>query len=57
MTRRINFINPFGSSAYDAVIKKTLDHFCADGTSLDVTHLGSCPPDIDFFYSKHSTLR
>jgi allantoin racemase len=51
--RRINFINPFGSTAYDAIISKTLTHYCADGTEMEVTHLENCPPDIDFFYSKH----
>jgi allantoin racemase len=53
MSRRINFINPFGSSIYDEVIKKTLGHFCASDTTMDVTHLDACPTDIDFFYSKH----
>jgi allantoin racemase len=53
MSRRINFINPFGSSVYDEVIQKTLGHFCAADTTMDVTHLDGCPPDIDFFYSKH----
>ena len=53
MSRRINFINPFGSSVYAEVIKKTLRHFCASDTTMDVTHLDACPPDIDFFYSKH----
>lgn len=51
--RRINFINPFGSLAYDEIISKTLSHYCASGTELTVTHLENCPPDIDFFYSKH----
>lgn len=51
--RRINFINPFGSTAYDEIIQKTLTHYCAEGTTLDVTHLTNCPADIDFFYSKH----
>jgi len=51
--RRINFINPFGSVAYDAIIEKTLGHYGADGTEMVVTHLDNCPPDIDFFYNKH----
>ena len=46
--RKINFINPFGSTAYDEVIRKTLTHYCAEGTVMDVTHLTNCPPDIDF---------
>lgn len=51
--RRINFVNPFGSTAYDEIIIRTLTHYCADGTELEVTHLSNCPPDIDFYYSKH----
>lgn len=51
--RKINFINPFGSTAYDEIIARTLTHYCAEGTELVVTHLSNCPPDIDFFYSKH----
>ncbi|KQV32653.1 hydantoin racemase [Rhizobium sp. Root1203] len=53
MTKRINFINPFGSASYDEIILKTLSHYASEGTALDVTHLENCPADIDFFYSKH----
>lgn len=53
MTKRINFINPFGSSTYDEIIAKTLAHYASSDTELDVTHLENCPADIDFFYSKH----
>jgi len=53
MGRRINFINPFGTTAYDEIITKTLGHYRAEGTELKVTHLENCPPDIDYFYSKH----
>ena len=38
---------------HNAIIAKTLTHYCADGTEMDVTHLANCPPDIDFFYNKH----
>jgi len=53
MARRINFINPFGTTAYDDIIVKTLGHYRAADTVLDVTHLSNCPADIDYFYSKH----
>jgi len=53
MARRVRFINPFGSPAYDDVIRKTLSPYKADDTELDIAHLENCPPDIDFFYSKH----
>lgn len=53
MARRINFINPFGTTAYDELIRDTLSHYCMDGTTLDVTHLDACPADMDYFYPKH----
>jgi Asp/Glu/hydantoin racemase len=53
MTRKINFINPFGTTAYDALIRETLTHYAMDGTQLDVTHLDACPADMDYFYPKH----
>lgn len=51
--KRIRFINPFGSAAYDEIIGKTLSRYQGDDTALDIAHLENCPPDIDFFYSKH----
>ncbi|ACI59641.1 Asp/Glu/hydantoin racemase (plasmid) [Rhizobium leguminosarum bv. trifolii WSM2304] len=51
--KRINFINPFGTKAYDEIIWKTLSNYCSSDTELHVTHLENCPSDIDFFYSKH----
>lgn len=53
MRRRINFINPFGTVAYDDIIQTTLAHYAAEGTDLHISHLEGCPPDIDYFYSKH----
>ena len=53
MALRINFINPFGTTAYDALIGETLGHYASDGTTLDVTHLDACPADMDYFYPKH----
>ena len=55
MTRRIDFINPFGTRAYDELIRQTLSHYAAPGTELRISHLEGCPPDIDYFYSKHLT--
>jgi allantoin racemase len=51
--RKIEFINPFGTAAYDELIRHTLSHYAADDTELSITHLKGCPPDIDYFYSKH----
>ena len=53
MTLKINFINPFGTKAYDELILETLSHYASEGTELVVTHLDACPPDMDYFYPKH----
>jgi allantoin racemase len=53
MTRRIEFINPFGTPAYDAIVSETLTACAAPGTELVVSSLTGCPPNIDYYYSKH----
>jgi allantoin racemase len=53
MMRKIDFINPFGTTVYDDLIKDTLTHYSDEDTELHITHLDACPPDIDYFYSKH----
>lgn len=53
MSLRINFVNPFGTTAYDAIIAETLSHYAREGTDLVVTHLEGSPTDIDYFYPKH----
>ncbi|MBX5204107.1 aspartate/glutamate racemase family protein [Rhizobium sp. NZLR1] len=53
MPRRINFINPFGTTAYDDLIQETLTHYAMQDTQLEVTHLEGCPADMDYFYPKH----
>lgn len=53
MSRRIKFINPFGTTAYDALIHETLSHYCMAGTTLDIAHLEAVPTDMDYFYPKH----
>jgi allantoin racemase len=53
MPRKIDFINPFGTLAYDDIIRRTLSHYAAEGTELTISHLDECPVDIDYFYSKH----
>ncbi len=53
MPLNINFINPFGTRAYDELILETLSHYASEGTKLDVTHLDACPADMDYFYPKH----
>jgi allantoin racemase len=53
MARKINFINPFGTEAYDPIIKETLSHYRGADTDLVITHLEGCPSDPDYFYPKH----
>jgi allantoin racemase len=53
MTRRIDFINPFGTEAYDGLIAETLNAYAGEGTELTISHLRGCPPDIDYYYNKH----
>ncbi len=53
MGRRIEFINPFGTPAYDAIITETLHAYAAEGTELAISHLEGCPQDIDYYYNKH----
>lgn len=53
MVRKINFINPFGTTAYDALIQETLSYYAMEGTELHITHLDACPADMDYFYPKH----
>ncbi len=53
MTRRIEFINPFGTPAYDAIITETLMAYAGQGTEVVVSSLEGCPPNIDYYYNKH----
>lgn len=54
MERRIAFINPFGADSYDELIMETLPPCAADGTVIDVSHLHDSPPNIDYFWAKHT---
>ena len=53
MERRIAFINPFGTPAYDAIIEETLVPYASSGTSLDIIHLEGVPANIDYYYPMH----
>jgi allantoin racemase len=53
MERRIAFINPFGTSDYDELIRTTLVPYAATGTEVEVIHLSGVPANIDYFYPKH----
>lgn len=51
--RKINFINPFGTSDYDELIRETLNPYAKPDTDLVITHLKDCPANIDFYWYKH----
>jgi allantoin racemase len=53
MDRRIAFINPFGTPAYDDLIRDTLVPYAATGSVVDVIHLTGVPENIDYYYPKH----
>ncbi len=53
MDRRIAFINPFGTAAFDSIIEETLVPYAAAGTSVDVIHLEGVPKNIDYYYPMH----
>jgi allantoin racemase len=53
MTRRIDFVNPFGTTAYDSIIAETLRAYAGEGTELRISSLEGCPPNIDYYYNKH----
>jgi allantoin racemase len=53
MSRRIAFINPFGTPIYDQMIRGTLVPYALPDTTVDVVHLEGAPANIDYYYPKH----
>jgi allantoin racemase len=53
MARKIEFINPFGTEAYDGLIAETLLPCAGAETQVAIRHLQNAPPDIDYYYNKH----
>jgi allantoin racemase len=53
MRQRIAFINPAGTSRYDAQMEATLAPVAASSTDLSVLHLEGVPEDIAFYLPKH----
>jgi len=51
--RRICFLNPFGTEAYDAIIRETLEPSLRDETEVEIRHLEGCPRNIDYYVPKH----
>ena len=52
-TRVVHFINPFGTGAYDDLLRRTMEPLCASNTELRVSHLEDCPRNIDYYYYRH----
>jgi allantoin racemase len=50
---KINFVNPFGTGAFNALIVETLTASARADTELSVTNTTGCPENIDYYYSKH----
>jgi allantoin racemase len=50
---KINFLNPFGTTAYNDLIGQTLAPYARSDTELVITHTSDCPENIDYYYSKH----
>jgi allantoin racemase len=50
---KINFINPFGTPAYNALIEETLLPYARPDTEIVVTNTRNCPENIDYYYNKH----
>lgn len=51
--RRIAFINPFGTDAYDRIIDETLSPLALPDTKLEICNLVGAPVNIDYFWPKH----
>jgi allantoin racemase len=51
--RRIAFINPFGTDAYDRIIDETLSPLAMPDTRLEIRNLIGAPVNIDYFWPKH----
>lgn len=50
---RICFLNPFGTSDFDALIEETLRPSLRGGTEVAIRHLTDCPRNIDYYVPKH----
>lgn len=50
---RIVFCNPFGTDAYDDLVRESLAPYLRAGTELEITHLEGVPANIDYYVPKH----
>ena len=52
--RRIAFINPFGTAAFDAIIEETLVPYAGARHARSTSSTSrACPANIDYYYPKH----
>jgi allantoin racemase len=50
---RIVFCNPFGTDAYDAIVRESLAPYLRGETEVEITHLDNSPANIDYYLPKH----
>lgn len=50
---RIVFCNPFGTDAYDEIVRESLAPYLRGDTEVEITHLANCPANIDYYLPKH----
>ena len=50
---RIVFCNPFGTDAYDAIVRESLAPYLRPDTTVEITHLENSPANIDYYLPKH----
>jgi allantoin racemase len=50
---RVRFCNPFGTDAYDDLVRESLEPYLRPDTEVEITHLDNCPRNIDYYLPKH----
>ena len=50
---KLCFLNPFGTPAYDQLIRAVIEPTLRPSSSLEVRHLDTRPENIDYYVSKH----
>jgi allantoin racemase len=50
---RVRFCNPFGTGAYDDLVRESLAPYLRPETEVEITHLENCPRNIDYYLPKH----
>jgi allantoin racemase len=50
---KIRFCNPFGTDAYDEIVRESLEPYLRAETEVEITHLDNCPRNIDYYVPKH----